>query len=150
MELTFINDFEAKYDAYEEKYLHLFSKILKKLRIKANYIVEVNLINNEEIRSINKQYRHIDAATDVISFAFLDEVEGELHISGDVPILLGEIFISVDKALEQATNYQHTIDREMSFLFVHGLLHLLGYDHQNEEQEKIMFNLQEDILKKEI
>ena len=61
-------------------------------------------------------------------------------------VVLGEIYISFDKAREQATSYGHSLDRELKFLFVHGLLHLLGYDHMTEEDEKVMFALQEEIL----
>lgn len=149
MELTFTNDYEEIYDSYEEIYLKIMDKTFKKLNVTANYYVEVNLIDNPTIHQINRDYRNVDRPTDVISFAFLDEVEGDTPIIGDIPIALGEIFISVEKAIEQAKTYGHSVTREMSFLFVHGLLHLLGYDHQNEEEEKVMFSLQEEILKKE-
>ena len=137
------------FDKYEEIYQKLMEKTFKKLNIKKDYEVDVNLIDNERIHEINREYRHVDRPTDVISFAFLDHVDGEVTIKGDIPTLLGEIFISVDKAKEQANAYGHSLLREMSFLFVHGLLHLLGYDHMTKEEETVMFSLQEEILKED-
>ena len=149
MMLVFENEMNEEFDKYEEIYQKLMEKTFKKLNIKKDYEVDVNLIDNERIHEINREYRHVDRPTDVISFAFLDHVDGEVTIKGDIPTLLGEIFISVDKAKEQANAYGHSLLREMSFLFVHGLLHLLGYDHMTEEDEKVMFSLQEEILKGE-
>ncbi len=149
MMLVFENEMNEEFDKYEEIYQILMKKTFKKLNIKKDYEVDVNLIDNERIHEINREYRHVDRPTDVISFAFLDHVDGEVTIKGDIPTLLGEIFISVDKAKEQANAYGHSLLREMSFLFVHGLLHLLGYDHMTKEEETIMFSLQEEILKED-
>lgn len=149
MMLVFENEMNEEFDKYEEIYQKLMEKTFKKLNIKKDYEVDVNLIDNERIHEINREYRHVDRPTDVISFAFLDHVDGEVTIKGDIPTLLGEIFISVDKAKEQANTYGHSLLREMSFLFVHGLLHLLGYDHMTKEEETVMFSLQEEILKQE-
>ena len=149
MMLIFENEMNEEFDKYEEIYQKLMEKTFKKLNIKKDYEVDVNLIDNERIHEINREYRHVDRPTDVISFAFLDHVDGEVTIKGDIPTLLGEIFISVDKAKEQANAYGHSLLREMSFLFVHGLLHLLGYDHMTKEEETVMFSLQEEILKED-
>jgi len=149
MMLVFENEMNEEFDKYEEIYQKLMEKTFKKLNIKKDYEVDVNLIDNERIHEINREYRHVDRPTDVISFAFLDHVDGEVTIKGDIPTLLGEIFISVDKAKEQANAYGHSLLREMSFLFVHGLLHLLGYDHMTKEEETVMFSLQEEILKED-
>ena len=149
MLLVFENSYDKDYDKYENIYENLMSKTFKKLNIKQEFEVDVNLVNNEEIHDINREYRKVDRPTDVISFAFLDDVDGEIKIKSDIPKILGEIFISVDKAIEQAENYGHSLLREMSFLFVHGLLHLLGYDHMKKEDEVIMFKLQEEILTQE-
>ncbi len=149
MMLVFENEMNEEFDKYEEIYQKLMEKTFKKLNIKKDYEVDVNLIDNERIHEINREYRHVDRPTDVISFAFLDHVDGEVTIKGDIPTLLGEIFISVDKAEEQANAYGHSLLREMSFLFVHGLLHLLGYDHMTKEEETVMFSLQEEILKED-
>ncbi|EZP76193.1 metalloprotease [Parageobacillus genomosp. 1] len=110
--------------------------------------VSVSFVDNERIRAINRDYRGKDQPTDVISFALEEKGEGEIEIIGaDVPPLLGDIIISIPKAKEQAEEYGHSFMRELGFLAVHGFLHLLGYDHQTEEDEKTMFSKQEEILK---
>ena len=106
-------------------------------------LVSIVLTDNKRIHEINKVYRNVDAPTDVISFAFQDE---PLNPSSDLTNL-GEIYISLEKASSQALEYNHSFERELSFLTVHGLLHLLGYDHMNETDEKEMFDLQDKILK---
>ncbi|MFD1850243.1 rRNA maturation RNase YbeY [Oceanobacillus bengalensis] len=109
--------------------------------------VSVNFVTNEEIREINKNYRQKDTPTDVISFAMQESVDGEMEIIGeDLPVTLGDIIISIDKTIEQAEEYNHSFQRELGFLSVHGLLHLLGYDHMEKDEEKVMFTKQEEIL----
>ena len=105
---------------------------------------EVNIIfvGLEEIHEINKTYRNVDRPTDVISFALEDTEDVTVYEER----VLGDIYICLDKVHEQAKEYGHTEIREMAFLIVHGLLHLLGYDHMIKEEEKIMFGLQEEIL----
>lgn len=107
-----------------------------------NSFVSVVLTDNKHIHEINKTYRNIDRETDVISFAFMDNDE---NIKSDITDL-GEIYISLEKAHSQAEDYNHSFEREICFLLVHGLLHLLGYDHMNEKDEKEMFGLQDEIL----
>jgi len=95
----------------------------------------------------NSQYRQKDAVTDVITFAMEDEVDGEIQIKGiPMPRMLGDVFIALPRTREQAARYGHSFTRELSFLAVHGFLHLLGYDHQNEADEQVMFGKQEAIL----
>ncbi|HLR40727.1 MAG TPA: rRNA maturation RNase YbeY, partial [Virgibacillus sp.] len=109
--------------------------------------VSINFVDNKEIQELNRNYRQQDKTTDVISFALQESVDGELDIVGeDIPLVLGDIVISVDKAKEQAVEYNHSLERELGFLTVHGFLHLLGYDHMTEEDEKKMFQKQEAIL----
>ncbi|MRH43089.1 rRNA maturation RNase YbeY [Aquibacillus halophilus] len=109
--------------------------------------ISINFVDNNEIQIINRNYRQIDKPTDVISFALLEREEGEIQIIGEgLPVVLGDIVISVDKAKEQAEEYNHSFQRELGFLALHGLLHLLGYDHMKEEDEKKMFSKQEEIL----
>ena len=107
-----------------------------------NVMFNIIIVDNETIHSINKEYRGVDRPTDVISFALEDDTS---FVSTEYRIL-GDIYISIDKAKEQAESYGHSLKREISFLTVHGLLHLLGYDHMTEEEEKEMFGLQELIL----
>ena len=93
---------------------------------------------------MNREYRGIDRETDVISFALEDHKDIEFENLR----LLGDVYISIDKARSQALDYGHSLKRELSFLTIHGLLHLLGYDHMKPEDEKVMFGLQEEILDK--
>lgn len=144
MELDFINQGPASYDAYESIFSSLMEKVFNHLKIKEDYLVDVTILDNKAIHEVNLTYRHIDRPTDVISFAFLDD-KNEKPLPG-VPTSLGQILISYEKAEEQAKEYGHSLSREMSFLFVHGMLHLLGYDHMTKEDEKVMFSLQEEIL----
>jgi probable rRNA maturation factor len=107
-----------------------------------NLIFNVIIVDNEYIHKLNRDYRNIDRPTDVITFALEDN--GKIELEGGR--VLGDIYISIDKAKEQAKEYNHSLKRELSFLMVHGFLHLLGYDHMNEEDEKVMFDKQERIL----
>lgn len=114
---------------------------IKKLKLK-NVMFNVIIINNQEIHKLNKNYRNIDRPTDVITFALEDFDDGiKLSIR-----MLGDIYISYDKVISQANEYNHSKTRELCFLAIHGLLHLLGYDHMNKEEEKIMFSLQKELL----
>lgn len=113
---------------------------LKKENVK-NAECNIIFVTNEKIHEINYQYRGIDRPTDVISFALEDNQDFEMKIR-----VLGDIYISVEKAKEQAEAYGHSFRREISFLAVHGILHLLGYDHMEKEDEKIMFAKQEEVL----
>ena len=106
-----------------------------------NVEFNVIIIDNERIKKINREYRNIDKETDVISFALEDNDSIELPYR-----LLGDIYISIDKAKGQAIEYGHSLLRELGFLSIHGLLHLLGYDHMNKYDEEIMFERQELIL----
>ena len=146
MELDFNSKF-AECEPYEQFYLELMDVTFKKLNIKCDPIVSLSIVDNRYIHKINKKYRGIDRPTDVISFAFLDsENNYDKILFSPGPVVLGDIYISLEKAKEQAEEYGHSLHRELSFLFVHGLLHLLGYDHMNEDEEKVMFKLQEEIL----
>ena len=146
--VDFTSSFEG-FDEYEEKYLHLAEIALEMLGLSFSPIISVSFVNNKYIHKINKKYRGIDRETDVISFAFLDGDENKDHLlKSQEVVALGDIYISVDKAKEQAQTYGHPLERELSFLFVHGLLHLLGYDHMTKEDEEVMFSLQEKILQR--
>ena len=105
-------------------------------------IFTIIFVTKEEIHELNKQYRGVDRVTDVISFAVEDAHDVSLS---DIRVL-GDIYICIDRMKEQAIEYNHSETRELSFLTVHGLLHLLGYDHQTKEEEEVMFNLQRKIL----
>lgn len=107
-----------------------------------NAILNIIIVDNEYIHKINKEYRGVDRETDVISFALEDD---DTFVK--LPIrILGDIYISIDRVKSQAKDYGHSEQREISFLVVHGILHLLGYDHVKEDEEKVMFDKQERIL----
>ena len=107
-----------------------------------NPLLNIVIVDNKKIQEINKLYRNKDAVTDVISFAF-EEVP---DVKYDDVRFLGEIYISYERCKEQAAEYGHSVKREFCYLAVHGLLHLLGYDHIKEEDKKVMRALEEEIL----
>lgn len=114
------------------------------LKLEDEYSMSVIFVDPEEIHEINKTYRNIDRPTDVISFALRDEADDYEMMEEDNE--LGDIFINIQAIVDQASEYGHSMRREVCFLFTHGLLHLLGYDHMCEEDEKQMFALQDVIL----
>jgi len=107
--------------------------------------VAITLTDNLTIHKLNKEYRNIDAPTDVLSFPLEDE-EGIVIEDVDYPLHYGDIIISALRAKEQATEFGHSLQRELSFLVAHGFLHLLGYDHETKEEEQVMFAKQEEVL----
>ena len=108
-----------------------------------NVIFNVIIVDNNYLHELNKNYRHIDRETDVITFALEDEKD---MVIPDDERVLGDIYISIDKARSQAEEYGHSLLRELSFLAVHGFYHLLGYDHMTKEEEEVMFSKQEEVL----
>ena len=126
----------------EEKQMKDFiNYCIEKLKLK-NVMFNVIIIDNKKIHEINKEYRMIDRPTDVISFALEDNKENFISKIR----MLGDIYISYEKVISQALDYNHSQDRELCFLAIHGLLHLLGYDHMNKEDEIKMFELQKELL----
>lgn len=139
MNIEIINEF-----GYEKDYSYLdkvISIALEEEKVE-NAIFSIIFVSEDRIQEINKEYRGIDKVTDVISFAFEDNPD----IIYDDFRFLGEIYICIPRMLEQAELYGHSEVRELSFLTVHGILHLLGYDHMVKEEEKVMFSKQELIL----
>ncbi|EFR32062.1 rRNA maturation RNase YbeY [Eremococcus coleocola] len=122
----------------------------QKLILPDNFEVDISIVTNEAIHELNRDYRNIDRPTDVLSFALEETAEddpfGQIDMSEELGIFLGDIIISFPKIQEQATEYGHSFERELAFLAVHGFLHLNGYDHQSPDQEKEMFGLQEEVL----
>ncbi|MDR0846310.1 MAG: rRNA maturation RNase YbeY [Lactobacillales bacterium] len=121
-----------------------------KLQVDEDAAMSVIIVDNEEIHRINKEYRDIDRATDVISFAAHDDpddfAEMDAELSAELALDFGDIYISWEKAYEQAKEFDHSRERELGFLAIHGLLHLLGYDHMEEADEREMFELQKELL----
>lgn len=143
IDFVFDNEVENFENNYEQDFTAIIEQVLKTLGIEDDVEVSCVLVDDERIHEINREYRHIDRSTDVISFAMEDN--DQFYVEG-MPRTLGDIFISVDHAKKQAEEYGHSLRREMCFLFTHGILHLLGYDHMTDEQEKEMFGLQDQIL----
>ena len=145
MAIDFVYEDELKLskDNYEQQFIKIVEAALQYLKIEDDVELSCIIVDDERIHQINKEYRNIDRSTDVISFALEDN--DQFYVAG-MPRSLGDIFISYHHACIQAEEYQHTLKREMCFLFTHGLLNLLGYDHMNEEDEKEMFTLQKEIL----
>lgn len=140
MNVSFENETDEKVTELPElkKLIKYAIKYMKLGNVEFNVI----FVDNERIRQLNKTYRNKDSETDVITFRLADY---ENVVFEDVTIL-GDVYISLDKAHSQSIEYGHSYLRELSFLMIHGFLHLLGYDHMTLEDEKVMFGLQEEIL----
>jgi probable rRNA maturation factor len=134
---------------YEKTFKKILKRVKKELNIKGKIGMSVTLCDNNYIQELNKNYRNKDVPTDVLSFAIEDDENEELLMAMKKLSSIreiGDIIISYDKAQSQAEEYGHTLNREMCFLFTHGVLHLLGYDHMNKSDEEEMFGLQKKIL----
>ncbi|HLR07998.1 MAG TPA: rRNA maturation RNase YbeY [Bacillota bacterium] len=144
-------DFHDKTKCVSADIVNLIQRLLlyaaEKEAVSQQAEMSINFVRNKEIQELNRNYRQQNKPTDVISFALQDHVEEDIHIiNEDIPLSLGDIVISVDKAQEQAAAYGHSLQRELCFLAVHGFLHLLGYDHENKEDERVMFQKQKQLL----
>lgn len=146
----FTIDFSDHTDLVKNEWYEQIDSLLtfakKQEHIDSEAELSVTFVDKDEIQNINKMYRDKDKVTDVISFA-LEEDEPEIDMNEvDIPRVLGDIIICTDVAHEQAENYGHSFERELGFLALHGFLHLLGYDHMTDEDEKEMFGRQDAIL----
>ena len=145
MEISVINQSEEKqWPRFRKDFSIIAKRTEEILKLEKEYSASVIFVNPEEIHEINKTYRGIDRPTDVISFALMDSEDDYEMMEDDNE--LGDIFINVEAIRNQAKEYGHSLRREVCFLFTHGLLHLLGYDHMEEDEEKEMFALQDVIL----
>lgn len=135
-----INETEEKIE--ELDYLNNYiSYVVKKEKLE-NCVFNIIFVTNEKIHEINLNYRDVDKVTDVISFALEDAND----VKEPGMRILGDIYIAINVAYHQAKIYGHSNTREICFLATHGILHLLGYDHMEEEEEKIMFTKQKELL----
>lgn len=125
-----------------KEYVNLIRSVFKHVRDSREF--NIIFVSNDEIQQINRDYRGLDKVTDVISFALMDNDLSNYNAEDE----LGDVFICVDRAKEQAVEYGHSLEREIGFLAVHGYLHLCGYDHMSEKDEKVMFAKQDEILNK--
>ncbi|WP_040228840.1 rRNA maturation RNase YbeY [Bhargavaea cecembensis] len=132
----------------EELIRNLLSHAAKMQGIGEEAELSITFMGDEAIREINREYREKDRPTDVISFAMEETAEGEepMPVPAGMPRMLGDILISTETAERQAEEYGHSRERELGFLALHGFLHLLGYDHMTEADEREMFGRQDEIL----
>ena len=168
LSLEWIDEREGGAGAREEAWMDLLEKLLRIAGDKEGVlsgIVTLTLTDDEGIRELNRQFRGLDKPTDVLSFSMLEGEEADIKYEDEYEVvesedgeevgasadpfadMLGDVVISVPRAEAQAEEYGHSFERELGFLFVHGFLHLLGYDHESEEQEREMFAKQEEVLK---
>ncbi len=146
MNCTIINKTrEKEWKVYKPLLEELMVKTLRLLKVNEDVSISIILVKSKKIHEINRDYRQIDRPTDVISFAICDS-EDDYEVMDDSSKELGDVFINVDAVRSQAIEYGHSEKREFCFLFIHGLLHCLGYDHMNKKDEKKMFDLQRKIL----
>lgn len=131
-----------------EKLINMINNIviqcLKYEEFDEDYEVSLSFVDNEEIHNLNKEFRNVDRPTDVLSFPL---IEDDFNIQLEEKAL-GDIVISLEKALEQSIEYNHSFEREVAFLVCHSMFHLMGYDHDNDENTKIMRKKEEDVLSK--
>jgi probable rRNA maturation factor len=144
-------DFHDHTNSVESDYIDMIQRLITfaadKEGVSQEAELSINFVDNKKIQALNRNYRQINKPTDVLSFAMQENGEGEIDIlDEDLPLLLGDIVISVDKAKEQAKSYDHSLERELCFLALHGFLHLIGYDHMTKEDEQQMFSRQKVIL----
>ena len=141
MNIEVANQTEENLDSELKELKELLENVCKDEKI-GDGEFNVIIVSSDFIHELNKNYRNIDRVTDVISFALEDDKTFNL----DNYRVLGDIYICLDKVKSQALEYGHSFKRELSFLAVHGLLHLLGYDHMTKEEEEVMFAKQEEVL----
>lgn len=149
MELTIFDHSQGKLSEHQEALAKdLLAQAAERINLPVNAELSLTLVRNPEMKDLNREYRGVDRATDVISFAINDDQDFEVpeELKAELPMDLGDLFISLDKVQEQALFLGHSEDREFGFLLVHGFLHLNGYDHENPTDEIKMFKLQEEIL----
>jgi len=170
LSLEWLDEREGGGGEREEKWIDLLERLLviagRKEEVERG-IVTLTLTDDEGIRELNRQYRGLDKPTDVLSFSLIEGEQADIRYEDEYESfeegeegwedeekagdpfsdLLGDIVISVPRAEAQAEEYGHSFERELGFLFVHGFLHLLGYDHGDEDEEKAMFAKQEEVLR---
>lgn len=134
----------------EEKIIKsVVEKVLVEEKVVTDVDVYITLTNNEEIHKINLEYRNVDRPTDVLSFPMYerDEIADLKNDTQDeIEKILGDIIVSIEKVKEQAEEYGHSFERELAYLITHGMLHLLGYDHIEEDEKSVMRGREEEIL----
>jgi len=156
IEITINNNLDIK-NSYIEKIksiAYILDKFIKEYE-NLNFKVNIVITNNNGIKDINSKFRNINETTDVLSFPMLENYNGKLSYEQyeiepeKNELFLGDIIISYERAIEQASEYNHSYEREVAFLLTHGMLHLLGYDHDTISRERKMREKQEILLELE-
>ncbi len=146
MNILFENNTDFDFDLSKKQLLNsVIEETLKYENFTQDVEISLTIVTNDEIQKINSKFRNIDRPTDVLSFPLIDFANGEEPDFTET-VILGDIVISIEKAISQAEEYGHSLERELGFLTAHSMLHLLGYDHIEPEEEKIMFAKQKEIL----
>ena len=149
-----INIYENEENKYKNTIFCAVEKTLNYFDIKTTEVdIEINIVDDDTIKELNEKYRNLNKVTDVLSFQNIiaklplkkEDYKNDINYE-DNSIILGEIYICEKKAILQANEYGHSLEREISFLVCHGVLHLLGFDHTEKDDEKQMNNLQDKIL----
>ena len=139
----YIDNRQDKLELDDNLYI-IFEEVVKECLLlekkSTNYEISISIVDNEEIKQLNREYRNIDRETDVLSFPLNEDF-------GEVP-MLGDIVISLEKALEQSIEYGHSLTREIAYLTAHSMFHLMGYDHIEEDEKNIMREKEKEIMKK--
>ena len=143
MEITLLNRTNRDIDGFAPLFSRIASHAEEVLELDNDHELSVTFVRSRTIHAINRDYRGIDRPTDVISFAIRDEAD---EFFPEAEKDLGDIFININYAKRQAREYGHSEEREICFLFTHGMLHCLGYDHMTKEDEEVMYDLQKKIL----
>ena len=161
--MIFVDNRQEKIEVRDNLTSHLekvITFVLKEESVKENCEISLVFVDNEEIKNINRETRNIDKVTDVLSFPMIDYEKGKVYkdlyldfnfdstFFDDGNLVLGDIVISLERSLEQSLEFNHSFFRETSYLVIHSVLHLLGYDHMEEDEKKVMREREEYILKK--
>lgn len=144
MNIIIENETQNDVESYYDDIIMVIENTLEFENFSKNVEISVTIVDDETIRELNNKFRKIDKKTDVLSFPLLDDFS---NLPEDDVIFLGDIVISIDTAIEQSIEYNHSLQRELTFLTIHSVLHLLGYDHMNDEDEKDMIYRQKEVFK---
>ncbi len=146
IEIDVIDSTETLSDSHIQLLKDALSFAAQKEKITNEVELSLSIVKNEEIKELNNNYRNKNEPTDVLSFEMDNPFMEQDNVVYQDPLQLGDIIISIDKVKEQSVRYNHSFERELAFLAIHGFLHLLGYTHDNKENEKLMFQKQDAIL----
>lgn len=141
-----INNEQDKYDLqpYAQLLTRGFAIAARLENLSPEFEISISFVDDATIHALNRDYRGVDAPTDVLSFPQVDQEDFDLPEG--FPNMLGDIVISLDRACEQAEEYGHRLEREVLYLAIHGFFHLVGYDHETEEEQQVMRKLEETVL----